>query len=217
MIIAIVRYCDGWILVDRAGSWTAVLLHVYSHVCVCMSLFASSEKAIDDLGERMDEQAVAQRTIVFRRRSSSRHRQMCVLMARQISSLLGTPWSQVAAVATSVQQWSSCPEGSKDFGSHDTIPERGKARGEVLVHSPLWGAKAVGLPLVDKVDSKHRKSTHEEGAEMQVYFFKGMKGRGKVVDFSTAGEGALETRSHSSQETGLLPVASIFQRMRRRD
>ena len=24
--------CDGWILVDRAGSWPAVLLHVYSHV-----------------------------------------------------------------------------------------------------------------------------------------------------------------------------------------
>ena len=47
---------------------------------------------------------------------------------------------------------------------------------------------------------------------MEVYFFKGMKGGGKVEDFSTAG-----ARSHSRQETALPPVASILRCMWRRN
>ena len=67
------------------------------------------------------------------------------------TSLLGTPWSQAAAVATSAQRW-SFSQRVQSISAATTLSPKGK-------RSALWGAEAVGLPLVDKVDSKHRKCT----------------------------------------------------------
>ena len=61
------------------------------------------------------------------------------------------------------------------------------ATGQLLVRSPLWGTQAMGLTLVDKVDSKHRTCTWGRGRNGGV-LFKGMNGEGKVRGFSTAGE-----------------------------
>ena len=146
--------CDGWILVDRAGSWVAVLLHVYlGGSGVLGRLLRGGYQTCWEVWE----EGSCQSDHSVSRQSSSRHRQMCVLMARQVRVCLGRPGHRQP-------QWrhqcsSGLPaQGFKGFRQPRRHPGRGKARGQLLVRSPLWGAKAVGLPLVDKVDCKHWKS-----------------------------------------------------------
>lgn len=86
------------------------------------------------------------------------------------------------------------PEGSEDYGSHDEIPEEVQNEG---IHGECWCVPLYGEP---KVWGCHWwtkwianiESAVEKGAKLQVYFFKGMKGRGKVHDFSTAGKENLQ-------------------------
>ena len=73
------------------------------------------------------------------------------------TSLLGMPWSQAAAVVTSARRWSFYQRVQRISAATTLFPEEERLQGSVLVRSPLWGEKAVGLPLVDKVDCKHRK------------------------------------------------------------
>ena len=98
--------CDGWILVGRAGSWTAVLLHLYSHVCVCVCVSPLSilSRWVRGLTSRQLPSGPSCSKAKFVQAPAN----VCA-HGQASTSLLGTPWSQAAAVATSVQQWSSCP------------------------------------------------------------------------------------------------------------
>ena len=79
------------------------------------------------------------------------------------------------------------PEGSEHFGSHDAIPKGEKLQGRCWC-VPLYGEqKPWGCRWWTKWIA-NIESARREGAEMEVYFFKGMKGGGKVEDFSTAVE-----------------------------
>ena len=146
------------------------------------------------------------------RRSSSRHQQNVFARGQANTSVLGTPWSQVAA-----QRGGGLPaRGFKGFRQPRHNSRRGKARGELLVCSPLWGEEAVGLPLVDKVDCKHRKCAQRRRANGGLLLQR-HEGQRESSGFLNGWWRAFEARCHSSQETGVLPVASILQRMRRRD
>eukprot|EP00435_Cladocopium_sp_Y103_P014475 s2935_g3.t1 len=79
------------------------------------------------------------------------------------------------------------PEGSMHFGSHDVIPKEEKLQGRCWC-VPLYGErKEWGCRWWTKWIA-NIETAHREGAEMEVYFFKGLKGKGKVRNFSTAGE-----------------------------
>ena len=136
--------------------------------------------------ERMDEQAVAQRTIVFLGEVlPGTGKCVCSWPGKYQSAwdalVTGSRSGDISAAVVFL------PEGSKDFGSHDTIPEKEKLEGRCWC-IPLYGErKPWGCRWWTKWIANIERA-HEEGAEMQVYFFKGMKGRGKVVDFSTAGK-----------------------------
>ena len=147
--------CDGWILVDYAGSWAAVLLHVYFNVSVVLvHLLRGEYRKCWEAGR----EGSCQSDHSVSRQSSSRHRQVCLLMARQVRVCLGRTghrqpqWRHQCSGGLS-------PRGFRAFRQPRRYPQRGKATGQLLVRSPLWGAEAVGLPLVDKVDCKHRKCT----------------------------------------------------------
>ena len=126
--------CDGWILVGRAGSWTAVLLHLYSHVCVYA--YFSSEHFIE-MGERLDKQAVANRTIVF-------HGKVRPGTGKCVCSWPGKYESAWDALVTGSRRGNISaavvflPEGSKHFGSHDAIPKGEKLQGSCWC-VPLYG------------------------------------------------------------------------------
>ena len=169
---------DGWILVDRAGSWAAVLLHLYFRGSVVLVQLLADGYQARWVGGRAGS---CQSDHRVSRQSSSRHQQMRLLMARQIRVCLGRPghrqpqWRHQRGCGFS-------PMGFEAFRRSRHNSRRGKATGQLLVRSPLWGAEAVGLPLVDKVDRKHRKSAWWRRGNG------GLKGKGKVQDFSTAGE-----------------------------
>eukprot|EP00438_Fugacium_kawagutii_P010177 Skav235869 [mRNA] locus=scaffold1693:371246:372121:- [translate_table: standard] len=82
------------------------------------------------------------------------------------------------------------PEGSKHHGFHDKIPERERnegIQGECWC-VPLYGEeKEWGCRWWTKWIANVELAV-EKGAKLQVYFFKGMAGKGKVRDFSTAGQ-----------------------------
>ena len=80
--------CNGWILVDYAGSWAAVLLHVDFHV---WSVAASLLRGAYQVEWEAGREGSCQSDHRVRRQSSSRHRQMRLLMARQIRVCLGCP------------------------------------------------------------------------------------------------------------------------------
>ena len=78
------------------------------------------------------------------------------------------------------------PEGSRHFGIHDHIPTAENLPGACWC-TPLYGEqKPWGCRWwthwVQNIEEAVKK-----GAELQVYFFDQMKGKGKVEDFSTAG------------------------------
>ena len=78
------------------------------------------------------------------------------------------------------------PEGSEQFGVHDQIP-RLENLGESCWCVPLYGEKK---PWGCRWWSKWMANVEQAvrlGVELEVYFFKGMKGKGKVGNFLTAG------------------------------
>ena len=180
--IAIVRFV-------MAGFWWTVL--AAGLPCCCMSAFMglgcrpSSEMAVSAF-ERLDKQAVANRTIVF-------HGKVRPGTGKCVCSWPGKYESAWDALVTRTRRGNISavvvflPEGSEHFGSHDVIPEEERLQGSCWC-VPLYGEqKPWGCRWWTKWIA-NIESARREGAEMEVYFFKGMKGRGKVKDFSTAGE-----------------------------
>ena len=78
------------------------------------------------------------------------------------------------------------PQGSRHFGIHDPIPTAEKVPGACWC-TPLYGEqKPWGCRWwtrwIQNIEEAIKK-----GAELQVYFFHNMKGKGKVESFATAG------------------------------
>ena len=142
--------CAGRILVDRVGSWVAVLLPIYCHVYGKLGLLRDVGNYPKRVGVRTDHRVS--------RQSSSRHRQVRVLMARKIRVCLGRAGHRLPQGQH--QRGGGLPARGLG-GLRQARPHPGKRKntGHLLVRSPLRGTQEVGLPLVDKVDSKHRKST----------------------------------------------------------
>ena len=133
--IAIVRYV-------MAGFWWTVL--AAGLPCCCMSTFIcfSCGDSFEDLirrEERREKQAVAQRTIVF-------HGEVLPGTSKCVCSWPGKYESAWDALVTGSRSGNISaavvflPEGSKDFGSHDTIPEEERLQGSCWC-VPLYGEK----------------------------------------------------------------------------
>ena len=79
------------------------------------------------------------------------------------------------------------PEGSRHSGIHDAIPAAEKLQGDCWC-TPLYGErKWWGCRWWTHWIANIEEAVHK-GAELQVYFFHKMKGKGKVESFATAGE-----------------------------
>ena len=78
------------------------------------------------------------------------------------------------------------PEGSRHFGLHDQIPPAEKLPGACWC-TPLYGEQKPWGCRWWTHWVQNIEEAVEKGAELQVYFFDKMKGKGKVEDFSTAG------------------------------
>ena len=79
------------------------------------------------------------------------------------------------------------PKGSRHFGIHDKIPTAEKLLGDCWC-TPLYGEqKPWGCRWwthwIQNIEEAVKK-----GAELEVYFFRNMKGKGTVENFSTAGD-----------------------------
>ena len=78
------------------------------------------------------------------------------------------------------------PEGSRHFGKHDAIPTAEKLPGDCWC-TPLYGErKPWGCRWWTHWIQNIEEAVNKR-AELQVYFFDKMKGKGKVENFSTAG------------------------------
>ena len=78
------------------------------------------------------------------------------------------------------------PQGSRHFGIHDPIPTAENLPGACWC-TPLYGEEKPWGCRWWTHWIKNIEEAVEKGAELQVYFFDKMKGKGKVEDFSTAG------------------------------
>jgi len=78
------------------------------------------------------------------------------------------------------------PEGSRHFGIHDQIPTAENLPGDCWC-TPLYGEEKPWGCRWWTHWVQNIEEAVEKGAELQVYFFDKMKGKGKVEDFSTAG------------------------------
>ena len=181
--IAIVRYV-------MAGFWWTVLAAGLPCCCMstymCVALYCDpSEEMIKD-AEKRDKEAVANRTIVF-------HGKVRPGTGKCVCSWPGKyepAWDALVTGSRSGNISAAVvflPEGSTHFGRHDTIPEEEKLPGTCWCVPLYGGRKPWGCRWWTKWIA-NIESARREGAEMEVYFFKGMKGRGKVEDFSTAGK-----------------------------
>ena len=78
------------------------------------------------------------------------------------------------------------PEGSRHFGLHDQIPPAENLPGACWC-TPLYGEQKPWGCRWWTHWIKNIEEAVEKGAELEVYFFHNMKGKGKVENFSTAG------------------------------
>ena len=204
--IAIVRFV-------MAGFWWTAL--AAGLPCCCMSTFICFDScgySFEDVikqAERRGKRAVANRTIVFEGKvRPGTGKCVCSWPGKYESAwdalVTGSRSGDISAAVVFL------PEGSEHFGSHDTIPEEEKLQGRCWC-VPLYGEqKPWGCRWWTKWIANIERA-HEEGAEMEVYFFKGMKGRWKVEDFSTAGEEhlrreAIQARNRSSSSRKHFPT-----------
>ena len=78
------------------------------------------------------------------------------------------------------------PKGSRHFGIHDKIPPAEKLPGACWC-TPLYGEQKPWGCRWWTHWIKNIEEAVEKGAELEVYFFHNMKGKGKVENFSRAG------------------------------
>ena len=176
--IAIVRYV-------LAGFWWTVLAAGLPCCCLSIVMCMANWNSFG-MWEIIHKESVSERTIVFRGK-------VLPGTGKCVCSWPGKYESAWDALVTSNRRGSISaavvflPEGSEHFGRHDPIPEEEKLQGSCWCVQLYGEAKPWGCHWWTTWIENIEKA-HEEGAEMEVYFFKGMKGRGKVRDFSTAGK-----------------------------
>ena len=78
------------------------------------------------------------------------------------------------------------PQGSRHFGIHDQIPPAENLPGDCWC-TPLYGEQKPWGCRWWTHWIKNIEEAVKKGAELQVYFFDKMKGKGKVENFTTAG------------------------------
>ena len=82
--------------------------------------------------------------------------------------------------------WCFCWKAQNTFGIHDTIPKAEELPGACWC-TPLYGEpKQWGCRWWTHCIQTIEEAV-EKGAELRVYFFHKMKGKGKVESFATAG------------------------------
>ncbi|CAE7759993.1 unnamed protein product [Symbiodinium necroappetens] len=137
--------------------------------------------------EEMTEHNTLNKTITFEGTVSHEPGKACVV---SWPGKYATAWDHMVASARAGQTSAAVvflPEGTKNFGKHSRIPTREGLDGRCWCE-PLYGEKkpwgcrwwALWIQNVEAA-VKHR-------AELQVYFFAGACGKGKVGSFETAGQ-----------------------------
>ena len=125
-------------------------------------------------------------------------------MAREVRLSLGRPGSSKSHGAPQCRCGVSSltPEGSRHSGIHDAIPAAEKLQGECL--GCRWWTHWIA-----NIEEAVHKS-----AELQVYFFHKMKGKGKVETFATAGEEHLRREQILAKKRDFIKGSEEFRRAR---
>ena len=112
------------------------------------------------------------------------------------------------------------PQGSRDFGKHDTIPEQEHLEGDCWC-IPLYGVKKQwGCKWWTKWIENIETAVEQE-AQLEVYFFAGMCGKGKAEHFRTVGsqnfkrETILKKRDYFMKSPEFRAVEQYLKRLRR--
>ena len=214
----------------RAGFWWGALMPGFT--CCCGMTFICSlclpgkhikSKSLDahlsEFVSRIAQQSAAERTIVFHG-SVLPGSGPCVASwpgkyeSAWDSLVQGSRKGHVSAAVVFL------PEGSEHFGHHDPIPEAENLEGSCWC-VPLYGEeKPWGCRWWTKWMENIEKAV-AEGATLEVYYFKGMVGKGKVNHFLTAGKEHLRREAISSQKKdfmksqGFLAVKSDLEHLQK--
>lgn len=173
-----------------AGYWWAGLSAGLPCCCISglMGLYFSRTSLEENIKreEDDDKQSVAERTIVF-------HGSILEGKGPCVSSWPGKYESAWDVLVTGSRKGNVSaavvflPEGSEHFGCHDPIPEEENLEGScwcipVYGEQKRWGCRW-WTKWMNNIEEAVR-----QGAELEVYFFAGMVGKGKVENFSMAGK-----------------------------
>ena len=175
-----------------AGFWVSVLIAglpcVLSTLASAILLIHSLEHHTENEISR-DKRLVSERAIVF-------HGSVLPGDCKCVSSWPGKYESAWDALVTGSRKDNLSaavvfsPQNSEHFGTHDPIPEEENLPGTCWC-IPLYGEqKPWGCTWWTKW-RRNIEQAVEQGAELEVYFFAGMKGKGKVEHFLTAGKESL--------------------------
>ena len=185
VVVAVARYA-------LAGFWWSGLLAglpccgLSTVVCFAWST-RSLEEEVQDM-QVADREVVAERTIVFKGKVRPGLNCICSWPGKYESAwdalVTGSRKGNLSAAVVFL------PEGSEHFGTHDPIPQEEDLPGTCWC-IPLYGEqKPWGCTWWTKW-MRNIEQAVEQGAELEVYFFAGMKGKGKVESFLTAGKESL--------------------------
>ena len=185
--VAVARYM-------LAGFWWTTL--IAGLPCICLSALMGMYFSRASLEEKLefeeddDKRTVAERTLVFHGSILEGSNLPC------ICSWPGKYESAWDALVTGSRKGNLSaavvflPEGSEHFGTHDPIPQEEDLPGTCWC-IPLYGEqKPWGCTWWTKW-MRNIEQAVEQGAELEVYFFAGMKGKGKIESFLTAGKESL--------------------------
>lgn len=197
-----------------AGYWHGVLvIGVCSSVLVVFVLIVrfrvSSVKKDTDRSERFIQKQVAERTIVFNGTiRPGNGKCVCSWPGKYESA-----WDALVKQGRQGEISAALvflPQGSKHFGVHDPIPKAEKIKGKCWC-IPLYGeAKPWGCRWWTNWIANIEVAVRE-GAELEVYFFHGMKGKGKVQNFLTAGQEHLRREALHCQRCEFMAKSAEFQ------
>jgi hypothetical protein len=199
-----------FLLID--GFWWSALIAVPPFCCLGWMKWRFYSKSMEEEQERsrkIDAQMVADRTIVFHGSILKGRGRPCVC---SWPGKYASAWDALVQFSRNGDLSAAVvflPQGSESFGSHDPIPKAEGIEGDCWC-DPLYGEKK---PWGCRWWSKwiaNIELAMKEGANLHVYFFKGMKGKGKVEDFSTAGREHLQREEIQLKKKENFPESPEF-------
>ena len=124
---------------------------------------------------------------VWRQSLERPRRTLCLLMARQVRKRLGRLWYKKAAARRSARRLSFFQKVQNALASTTESLANMSCQGNAGA-TPSTVKRSLGVADGGPFGFPTLRKQFMKGAELQVYYFEGMKGQGHVQDFSTAGQ-----------------------------